>query len=349
MRNRFMSRRETIRNMFAGQGAPDGAFWLGNPHPDTWPMLHEYFGTAAEEDLRGLLNDDFRWVCPQWNSYQHPCGKPMFDMQREGGGLSCGGVLAECESVSEVDRFPWPNPDYLDFTESLATLDSLGDVYRASAFWAPFYHEVADFFGMENYFVKMCTHPDVVRAVTRHMVDFYLEANRRFFAAAGDKIDAVFCGNDLGTQMDLQISPAMFEIFMLPYLKELIDQAHQHSYAFILHSCGSIYRIIPQLIDAGVDGLHPLQARAAHMDAETLGASYGDKLVWIGGIDTQKLLVEASPGLVRDEVNRVRECLGSRVIISPSHEALLSDVRPENVEAMARAARHTAASMVAAR
>jgi uroporphyrinogen decarboxylase len=93
------------------------------------------------------------------------------------------------------------------------------------------------------------------------------------------------------------------------------------------------------LIDAGVDALHPLQAKAKDMDAETLAEDFGGEIAFLGGIDTQDLLVNASPAGVRREVERVKELLGPSLVVSPSHEALLPNVPPENALAMAQAAR----------
>ena len=142
-----------------------------------------------------MLDDDIRWIHP--SCYRHPDGKPMFDVQRKGKELSAAGVLSDCEDVQEIEEFDWPNPDYLDFGEDLQQLRNAGDVYRASGFWCPFFHVVADFLGMENYFIKMHTHPEVVHAVTRHVVDFYLEANRRYFDQAQELVDAFFFGSSV--------------------------------------------------------------------------------------------------------------------------------------------------------
>ncbi|MFW5894069.1 MAG: uroporphyrinogen decarboxylase family protein [Verrucomicrobiota bacterium] len=332
-----MNRRETIRAIVARQPTDRCGLWLGNPHQDTWPILHEYFGTDTEEDLRRKLGDDVRWIAP-WSCYRHPAGKPMFDMQRPGKSLSEGGVFADCESVQEVEDFEWPNPDYLDFGAHLDRLRNAGDVYRAGGFWSPFFHQAADFFGMENYFVKMYTHPEVVHAVTRHMVDFYLEANKRLFTQAAGEIDAFFFGNDFGTQLDLLISPACFDEFVFPYFRKLTELGHRHGLQVILHSCGAIHSVIPQLIDLGVDALHPLQAKAASMDAQTLAGDFGGRVAFMGAVDTQDLLVNATPAEVADDVRRVKDLLGPSLIVSPSHEAVLPNVPPENIEAMARAA-----------
>lgn len=106
----------------------------------------------------------------------------------------------------------------------------------------------------------------------------------------------------------------------------------------MLHSCGSIYRIIPDLIDAGVDALHPIQAAAAGMSAKDL-AQYKNDLVFVGGIDAQTFFVDATPQQIADEVKRVREILGPNYIVSPSHEEILPNVPAANMLAMAKAAK----------
>ena len=331
-----MKSRDRIRTIVAGEAADRVGFWLGNPHADTWPILHRHFGTSRNEEVLSLLKDDLRWIRP--GAYNHPEGKPMWSNQRQGRELAAGGAFADCESVDEVHAHDWPDPDYLDFEDTLRHLREAGDVYRPSGFWCPFFHEVADFFGMEGYFVKMHTHPEVVHAVTRHIIDFYLEANRRFFEVAGDLIDAFFFGNDFGTQRGCLVNPEMMREFIFPYFGELTDLAHEYRYQVILHSCGSVYDVIPDLLALGVEALHPLQARATNMEAERLAAEFKGKVTFIGGIDTQDLLVNGSPKDVIADVERVKDLLGPCLIVSPSHEAILPNVPPENIEAMARAA-----------
>ncbi len=332
----MQSSRVRIRKLIHRQPVDRCGFWLGNPHWETWPLLCDFFGTTNEEEIRRILHDDFRWI--QAGTYKHPDGKPMFDMQRKGKELGAGGVFADCESVQEVEDFNWPDLKYLDFSDTIQALVTTGDFYRAGGFWSPFFHEACDFFGMEQYFMKMYTHPDVVHAVTKHIVDFYLEANKVFFEASGDLVDAFFFGNDFGTQTDIMISPDLFKEFVYPYFKQLTQLGHAFGKRVILHSCGSIHRVIPDLIQFGVDALHPLQANAANMDADTLSRDFKGQVCFIGGIDTQDLLWNGSPEEVKEEVYRVRDTLGPNIIISPSHEAILPNVPPENIVAMAEAA-----------
>jgi uroporphyrinogen decarboxylase len=334
-----MNSRQRIQAIVNLQQPDRCGFWLGNPHPDTLPSFHAYFGTVTLEDLHRKLGSDFRWLTPQFfdSVYQHPEGKGLFDAWKFKKSLGEAGPLAACETIREIHEYAWPSLDYLHFDECLAALDRAGEVYRASGFWAPFFHDVMDLFGVEEFMVKLHTCPEVIDAALEHACGFYLEANELFYAQAGTRVDACFFGNDFGTQRELMIHPAQFDRFMLPWIKRFAAQARSHGYQTLLHSCGSVHRIVDKLIEAGIQCLHPLQALAHNMEAEVLARDFGGKIAFLGGIDTQDLLVHGSPQMIRDEVHRLVDVLGPHLIVSPSHEALLPNIPPANVAAMSEA------------
>lgn len=336
-----MNSRERIRTIISGKKADRCGFWLGNPDHKSWQMYYEYFGTGSEEEIRQSLHDDIRWIGPQFvrSNYKNVQNRDMFYASTRKTYHGQKGPFADCEDVKEVEAFKWPDARELIFDETLDKLRNAGDVYRLSGFWTSFYHNCMDLFGMEEYLIKMYTHPEVVHAVTDRVCNFYYEANERFFSEAGDLVDGFFFGNDFGTQQNLICGPDQFNTFIMPWFRRFTEQGHNHDYQVVLHSCGSIYRVIDDLINSGVDCLHPLQAKAANMDAETLAFRFKGRITFMGGIDTQDLLVNGTPDDIADEVIRVKELLGPCLIVSPSHEALLPNVSPENVVAMARAAR----------
>lgn len=365
-----MNGRERIRAILNGSPADRVGFWLGNPADVTTDVYCEQLGIAdagavaatesshdvlllasksGPRDLRLHLamGSDFMWCSPDvhgscWN---HPEGKPMFDVRggRSRESLSQAGVFADCVDVREVKRFEWPNPDYLDFAATLERIEGAAAHNMAifGGMWMPFFHVVADFFGMENYFIKMYTDPLVVEAVTGKVLEFYLEANRRCLDLMAGKLDAGFFGNDFGSQLDLLVSPAAFKRFVLPYFQRIIDQLKSYGLKAVLHSCGAIAKVIPFLIDAGVDALHPLQAKAVGMDAETLAREFKGKVVFIGGVDTQDLLPFGTPEQIASEVRRLKDVFGEGFVVSPSHEAILPNVSLENAIAMRDAALET--------
>jgi len=330
-----MNARERIRTIISGKAADRVGFWLGNPHPDTWAIYLDAFGCESPEEVRRKLGDDLSWIAA--GIYAHPEGRGLFEIPgKDAHGYA--GPFANASSADDLDAYEWPSLDHLDFEPVLERLRAAGDVYRASGFWTPFYHNVMNLFGMESYLVNMYENPDLVHAVTDRVCAFYYEANERFFAAAGDLVDGFFFGNDFGTQLDMICSPAHLDQFVMPWFRRFTGQGHRHGLQVILHSCGSIYRVIDRLIDAGVDCLHPLQALARNMDAETLAREFKGRIAFLGGIDTQQLLVHGTPDEIRAEVQRVVDLLGPCLIVSPSHEALLPNVPPENVLAMSEAA-----------
>lgn len=362
-----MTSQERIRAILNNEPADRVGFWVGNPADETKTIYYNYFGITdavpaqaagnqqsvalttktglADLELALKLQSDLMWYSPELDltAWKHPDGKPMWDVL--GGqprmSLSQPGVFTECEDVKAVEAFDWPNPDYLDFRTTLANIQAAKAAGLAvlGGMWCPFFHIACDLFGMENYFIKMHTHPAVVEAVTEHIVNFYLEANRRCLDLMAPQLDAAFFGNDFGSQRDLLISPSAFKKFVLPYFQKLIDQMKAYNLKVVLHSCGSIVKVIPLLIDAGTDALHPLQARATGMDAENLARQFKGQIVFMGGVDTQDLLPFKTADEVKTEVRRLKRVFGERFIVSPSHEALLPNVSTENVLAMSAEAR----------
>lgn len=312
-------------------------FWHGNPHPDHAQAIFDYYGVKNDFELGLKLNDTFRWVYPEENGvWCHPEGKPMFDTlngaEREC--LGQGGIFAECEDPVEVEAFSWPSPDHLNFDKTMEELKKTREAGQAvfSGFWAAFFHVVADFFGMENYFIKMYTDPEVVLAVTEHVVDFYMQANECFFDLAGDMIDVYFFGNDLGSQLGLMISPECYDKFLRPYICRIIQQAKRRGYHVAFHSCGAVDAIIPRLIADGVEMLHPIQAQAAGMGAVSLQKKYGDRVVFIGGVDAQGILPFGTKEELRDEVIRLKKVFGPNFIVSPSHECIMPNIEPDRLQ-----------------
>ena len=334
----IMNSRERIHAIIAREKSDRCGFFLGIPVKESWPAYYQFFGTESQEEIRQKLGDDIRWITPQffrstWQNVEN-MGLLYAAIKTSHGQR---GPLADCEKVAEVDAFKWPDASQLDFTKCIGVLERTTEHYRSSGMWTPFFHNCIDIFGMEDYMVKMHTHPEVVHAVTDRICQFYYDANERFFEEAGDRVDGFFFGNDLGTQENLICSPDHLAEYVLPWTRRFIDQGHDHGHQVLLHSCGSIYKIIEELIGAGIDCINPLQAKAANMDADTLAKEFKGRVTFMGGIDTQDLLVNGTPDEVRRDVERIRSILGPHFIVSPSHDSLLPNVPPENVLAMAEA------------
>ena len=159
--------------------------------------------------------------------------------------------------------------------------------------------------------------------------DIYLEE-------VGEFIQVVCQGDDLGTQIGPWISPKMYREWIKPRHKELFDFIRSKTNAKIfLHSCGSVYDLIPDLIDIGVEALNPVQVTAAKMDLKTLKEDFGkDICFWGGGIDTQEILPNASLEVLKDHVKETIDIMapGGGFIWVPVHN-IQSDIPPEKIDA----------------
>lgn len=336
-----MTSREKAMAIFEHRSNGEGVMWTGHPNDATVPLFAQAYGTEpTREAIYTYLNDDCRWI-QAGSGWKHPEGKHFFDYSwgmEKSKNLSSEGCFATAEDPKELDAYPWPDVKYFDFTDVYKEIEKFSDKMVFTGIWACFFHDVCDFLGMENYFIQMYENPALVEALTERVVDFYVEASEKFFAGLGDRADVMFFGNDLGTQRDLIISPEAFRRFLLPSIKRLVAVGKKYNKKVMVHSCGSIYRIIPDLIEAGVDILHPLQAQAANMNADSL-KQFKNDLAFVGGIDAQSFFVNATPEEVKREVHRVKDTLGPNIIISPSHEEILPNVPAANILAMAQASK----------
>lgn len=150
--------------------------------------------------------------------------------------------------------------------------------------------------------------------------------------------DAVFLSDDYGLQRSLMMSPKDWRHFIKPHLMTLIGEAHRHGCLVMLHSCGCVAEIIPDLIAIGLDILHPIQPEA--MDIECLKCEYGRDITFCGGLNTQQLLPYGRPKEIKREVTRLGQEMGhgGGYILEPGI-TVQADVPVDNLIAAVEAAK----------
>ncbi|UCC40219.1 MAG: methyltransferase [Candidatus Aminicenantes bacterium] len=196
----------------------------------------------------------------------------------------------------------------------------------------------------DRFLMLLAENPRHAHKFLDKITEMHLADLDRFLGAVGNYIDVILFGDDLGMQSGPQISPTMYREFFKPRhmlmwkrAKELADVK------IMLHCCGSIRELIPDLIDAGLDAINPVQISSRGMDAKELKANFGDKLVfWGGGCDTQNILNHGSPEEVRQHVKNQVSVLspGGGFVFQQVHN-ILPDVPPENIVALFEAVSNT--------
>jgi len=317
------------------------ASWLGIPDPAALPGLYRHFGVNSLSALKALLDDD---IYPVEMPYHSPVSNAIyaaFNFAKDPGSpdertLTKPGFFEDYSDPSAVDLFDWPDPaKYIDPALCRRAVEEVPDGYAVmGVVWSAHFQDACAAFGMETALIKMLVEPEMFRAVINRIADFYLQANEIFYEATKGKLHAVLIGNDFGGQTGLMVAPELLKEFVYDGTQKLVNQAKKYGLKVIHHSCGSIFEIIPDLIELGVDVIHPIQARAANMEAWRLKESYGDKTSFCGGVDAQYLLVNGQPEDVAAKVRELKSIFTTGLIISPSHEAVLPDIPPSNIEAL---------------
>jgi len=195
---------------------------------------------------------------------------------------------------------------------------------------------------MDNFLMDIYADEENVQALVEQLMERHLASLEKVCAAVGDIVDILRFGDDLGMTTDMFMSREKYQTLFKPYHTKLNEYVHTHSnMKTLLHSCGSLYPIIPDLIEAGYDVLNPVQTSARDMDPATLKREFGkDITFWGGGCDTKSVLNRGTPDEVYDHCRRMIEIFhkDGGFVFNQEHN-ILPDVPPENILAMYRAVR----------
>jgi uroporphyrinogen decarboxylase len=190
---------------------------------------------------------------------------------------------------------------------------------------------------MDNFLMDLAADQSNVERLLDALMEKHLQTLEKICKAVGDIVDIVRFGDDLGTNMGPFMSPQTYRKLFKPRHRILTEYVKTHSRMHpFLHSCGSIYKILPDLIEAGFEIINPVQTNTKDMQPERLKREFGQSLTfWGGGCDTRHILNRGMPEQVKDDVRRNIEILspGGGFVFNTIHN-IMPDVPPENVVAM---------------
>ncbi|MEI6101956.1 MAG: uroporphyrinogen decarboxylase family protein, partial [Eubacteriales bacterium] len=248
---------------------------------------------------------------------------------------------------ADLDRYPWPNPfdegrirgieerakNYFCNTDKAITANSAN---------SGMFFEIAQFLrGPEEFFVDMCINEGFAKKLIDKITDVLIQINLYYLKPISPYIEWVEFTSDLGTQNGPFISPDMFQnYFKKPFERIFIAVKKEYpNLKIFMHSCGSIYTFIPDLIEVGVDVLNPIQPLAFEMDPARIKQKFGDALVFHGAIDIQNAMCGSLQDVEKEVKLRIEQMgAGGGYILSPNNH-VLPDVSVENLIRMYSAAR----------
>lgn len=195
--------------------------------------------------------------------------------------------------------------------------------------------------GWGNFMMDLAGNSAFAEALMDRLLDISLRRAERVLPAVDGYVQVVSTGDDLGIQGGPQLSPELYRRLVKPRHKRLYRYIKDHCSArLMLHSCGSVYEFIPDLIEMGVDIINPVQVGAKDMDSAKLKREFGkDISFWGGGANPQAALAFGTPEEVREEVRRRIEDFAPGGGYVFSHvNPMQATVPPENIVAMYEAA-----------
>lgn len=333
---------------------------LGLPQQDVKPDVWDR--VKPTHDLVDALGCDLFWVGLrsgskqqpfnfELNSYTTEWGVTFRKVQRPDGGyqFEMKEFPISEPSMDALDAFSWPDP--LDPARYDGVEDQIRTIYETTDYaicarlggniW-----EMGNYLtGQEKWLMYVALYPEfcveLLKRVAEIQKTLYLEGLKRI----GKYLSVIrLGGEDFGTQGGLLISPKMFREMVKPVLgdvyltvkERLIDMGNTDC-RLMLHSCGGVEPLIEDFMDIGVEVLDPVQTRAKKMNALYLKQTYGARLSFHGGIDTQGILPFGSEEEVIEETRRKLEAFapGGGYILCPTHN-VQADVPGENIVAMVR-------------
>ena len=244
--------------------------------------------------------------------------------------------LARVNDISELSSFAWPSVEWFNYETILAKIKAINTeeehaimTANGNIFECAWYMR-----GFERMLEDLVVDPELAWEIMSRVTDFLIGYFKGILEHAKGRIDLVFTADDLGHQEGLIVSPQLWEKMIKPHHVRMNKAIHEFGAKIMYHSCGSVGKLIPGLIDMGIDVLEPLQFDAKDMDPVALKAMYGGRLCFHGGVSVQKTLPFGTPQEVRQEVRDRIRVLGRNggYILSSSH-TIQANTPPENIMA----------------
>ena len=335
------------------------AAYLGLDNQDTGSNVANPSNVSI--DLLESLGDDFRYVLPAYTGpgvkyYQDGTrtavfperGWPIQAIKWVEKKISSGEAsylevahkpFNDINDPRELEKFEFPSADWFDYSKIEAEIEEFSDYVICIDKAGPsFIGNISYGRGLDNVFMDIATKNPVYIKLMEIAFEYRYELTRRTLEAGKGKIDVVHFSEDMSSQLAPFISIDQFKDLFAGFYKEIFELAHRYNAKAMLHSCGSVYSFIPNLIEIGLDILDVVQTSAKNMEIGKLSREFGKDICFCGTMDVQQVLINMTPKQVEEEVKlRQRLFPDGGLILGPSH-AIQPGTPMENIIAMYRTA-----------
>ncbi len=241
-------------------------------------------------------------------------------------------------TLKDIEKFPWPDPYNAGRTKGLREeakklREDTDFCIMSDIMCGGPYENALWVRGFNQFPMDMLSDQKIANAILDKITELDIGFWDVQLSAVGDLVDVVCQGDDMGMQTSMQISPEIYRKLIKPYHKKLFSFIRSKTDARIwLHSCGSVYDIIPDLIELGIQVLNPVQCSARNMGLAKLKKEFGkDMAFWGGGFNVQKI-----PFMTQEEIKEsVKKTLytmapGGGYIFAGTHN-ILPETKGESI------------------
>ncbi len=249
-------------------------------------------------------------------------------------------------ALEDLESYEWPDPvemfDYSSIRSQALQLHKEGQYAIVGSMGSPgnIFEQSWYLRGLTEFFLDLVDNKEYAHALMSRITEIRKQNAECFLREVGEYLDVFQLADDLAMQNGPYMSPDLYREMIKPYQVDLFEFVKSLTSARIYyHSCGSITRLLDDLIEVGVDILNPVQVTAENMETNQLKQRFGNRLSFWGAMDTTEILPNGTTGDVRNEVRRVIHDLAPHggFVLSSVHN-LQPDIPPENILAMFEAA-----------
>jgi uroporphyrinogen decarboxylase len=296
--------------------------------------MAEYYG---DPEFDSKLGNCFTWFRPYPNNVRYRLVGP--DIWQDEFGVRWNRTIDKdigvpCNQLvtpQNINEFQWPDPNdptRYDFIKE--AVKKAGDGATLVSLGFALFERAWTLVAMENLLIYMLTDKHFVNLLLDKILEYNLGIIEH---ACSLDIDIIRLGDDWGHQRGLIMGIDLWREFIKPRIKEMYQLAKSKGKYVMIHCCGKVDELFPDLIECGLDIFNPFQPEV--MDVFQMKRLYGERLCFYGGISTQRTLPYGTVAEVKDEVKRLIEVVGENggYIASPAHD-IPADAKAENIAAM---------------
>jgi len=296
--------------------------------------MAKYYG---DPDFDSKLGNCFTWFRPYPDNVRYRLVAP--DIWQDEFGVRWNRAIDKdigvpCNQLvtpQNIKEFEWPDPgDPTRYDFIKEAIKKTGDSVTLVSLGFALFERAWTLAGMENLLMYMLTEPHFVNLLLDRILEYNLGIIEH---SCSLDIDIFRFGDDWGHQRGLIMGIDLWRQFIKPRIKEMYHLAKSKGKYLMIHCCGKVDELFPDLIECRLDIFNPFQPEV--MDVFEMKKRYGDRLCFYGGISTQRTLPYGTVTEVKDEVNRLIDVVGENggYIASPAHD-IPGDAKPQNIAAM---------------